>query len=84
MKLFISHCGQIGTLETVYFGKPLICIPIFVDQATNAAVSRHHGIATILNFNKLDEHTFRTAIIEMLNNKTCVLAVVIAREHSIY
>lgn len=69
VKLFISHCGLIGTLETVYFGKPIVCIPIFVDQATNAAVAKNHGIATILDFKQFNETTLKSAIFEVLENK---------------
>lgn len=67
--LFISHCGLIGTLETVYYGKPLICIPIFVDQATNAATAKNFGTAIILDFKKFNEATLKSAIIEVLHNK---------------
>lgn len=69
VKLFISHCGLIGTIETVYFGKPIICVPIFVDQATNAAISQNHGIATTLHFQNFNAHTLKSTILEMLTNK---------------
>lgn len=60
---------MIGTIESVYYGKPIVCIPVFVDQATNAQLLRIAGIATVLDFKELNENTLRSAVSEVLNNK---------------
>lgn len=69
VKLFISHCGLIGMIESVYFGKPIVCIPVFLDQAMNAALAKNNGIATVLDFKNLNEDSFRSAIFEILDDK---------------
>ncbi|KAJ8951903.1 hypothetical protein NQ318_019882 [Aromia moschata] len=34
-KLFISHCGALGTYEAVYHGVPMVGMPFFADQKNN-------------------------------------------------
>jgi len=34
--MFISHCGNNGRVETIYYNVPVICIPLFGDQYQNA------------------------------------------------
>lgn len=36
VKLFINHGGLLGTMEAVYFGKPVVGIPVFFDQRLNS------------------------------------------------
>lgn len=69
VKAFISHCGFISTTEAVYFGVPFICIPIYVDQLTNAAFSTKNGVAVTLKFTELSEKTLSEALDKVLNNK---------------
>lgn len=33
-KLFISHCGMLSSLEAVWYGVPVLGIPVFLDQFT--------------------------------------------------
>jgi hypothetical protein len=32
LRLFISHCGINSAHESLYFAKPLLCVPLFADQ----------------------------------------------------
>ncbi|KAI3470288.1 hypothetical protein Pfo_026951 [Paulownia fortunei] len=32
---FLTHCGWSSVLESIWFGVPVICYPIFMDQPTN-------------------------------------------------
>lgn len=32
---FLTHCGWSSTLESIWFGVPMICYPFFMDQPTN-------------------------------------------------
>lgn len=43
MKAFISHGGLLGTLEAVHCGIPILVIPQFGDQHTNAAIIVENG-----------------------------------------
>ena len=36
VKLFISHCGNNGRIESVYYNVPLLCIPLWGDNMMNA------------------------------------------------
>lgn len=45
VKLFISHGGFFSTIETIYFGVPVIGIPIVGDQQTNIANAETAGYA---------------------------------------
>lgn len=69
VKAFISHCGFISTTEAAYFGVPLICVPIYVDQLTNAAFSTKNGVAVTLKFSELSEETLLEALNQILYNK---------------
>ena len=31
-KLFITHCGMHGVLESIYFRVPMVGMPVFIDQ----------------------------------------------------
>lgn len=60
---------MIGTIESVYYGKPIVCIPVFVDQATNAQLLRIAGVATVIDFKEMDEGKLKNAVSEILDNK---------------
>lgn len=69
VKLFISHCGHISETEAVYFGVPLICIPFFGDQPTNAAIVTKNGIGLKLDFGEFSAEIFEKTLNEVLYNK---------------
>ena len=31
-RLFITHCGMHGVLESIYYGVPMVGMPVFIDQ----------------------------------------------------
>lgn len=70
VKAFISHCGLISTLEATYFGVPLICIPVFVDQGMNAALATERGVAITIHPQELNRDTLREAIHNILTDKS--------------
>ncbi|CAG9793373.1 unnamed protein product [Diatraea saccharalis] len=67
-KLFITHGGLLSTTETIYFGKPIIGIPVFADQFVNVERAVKAGIAkkVDLSYNIADE--LKVAIHEILND----------------
>ncbi|XP_019870617.2 UDP-glycosyltransferase UGT5-like [Aethina tumida] len=69
VKLFITHGGLLSTTETIYFGKPVLCIPIFGDQPINAQNMVNHGFALRHDYKDLtNSNDFLDKIKEMLNN----------------
>ncbi|XP_015600388.1 UDP-glucuronosyltransferase 2A3 [Cephus cinctus] len=62
IKLFISHGGMLSTIEALYAGKPMIVIPAFGDQHTNAALLQEKGLAVVLQYSAIT----KDAVIEAL------------------
>ncbi|CAG9835829.1 unnamed protein product [Diabrotica balteata] len=65
---FISHGGLLGTTEAVYFGVPILGIPILWDQAKNIEEVVAKGCAIRLDFEDINEQTFETYLKELLND----------------
>lgn len=42
-----------GTIEAVHAGVPMIIIPFFGDQLTNAVLLEERGLGTILQYNNI-------------------------------
>ncbi|XP_049824007.1 UDP-glycosyltransferase UGT5 isoform X2 [Aethina tumida] len=69
VKLFITHSGLLSTTETIYFGKPVLAIPIFGDQPINAQNMVYMGFALRHDYKDLtNSDEFLAKIQEMLNN----------------
>lgn len=49
MKVFWTHGGNLGTIETVHCGKPSIVTPFYGDQYLNAAALSKRGMGFRLN-----------------------------------
>lgn len=67
-KLFISHCGLGGVVESKYHGVPIVGFPLFGDQPGNAAAIEKEGWAIMVELSTLTEKSLRDAINEVLNN----------------
>lgn len=69
MRLFITHGGQGGVVESQYHGVPMVGIPLFGDQRANIANVVESGFGLKVDYSTLDEETFSAAVHEVLNNK---------------
>nr|CAH7741480.1 unnamed protein product [Callosobruchus chinensis] len=69
VKAFVSHGGLLGTIEAVHCGKPVVVIPQFGDQHTNAKALEASGGGVILNYENLLENTFYDALKTILDKK---------------
>lgn len=69
VKVFITHGGLLGGTEAIYYGKPLVTIPIFGDQKLNAARSASTGYGVRVDYNNLTETSLSWALNEVLSNK---------------
>lgn len=57
-----------GCLETIYYGIPVIGIPLFADQIRNINVFVHKGIAVKLRYEDLSEKLMDAALDAVLKN----------------
>ncbi|XP_050298923.1 UDP-glycosyltransferase UGT5-like [Anthonomus grandis grandis] len=68
MKLFITHGGLLSTTETIYHGVPILAIPVFGDQPTNAARAEEGGYALKFHYHDFTIEKFESYLNELLNN----------------
>eukprot|EP00095_Tigriopus_kingsejongensis_P003057 snap_masked-scaffold101_size371023-processed-gene-0.12 protein:Tk03057 transcript:snap_masked-scaffold101_size371023-processed-gene-0.12-mRNA-1 annotation:"udp-glucuronosyltransferase 2b16" len=68
VKLFISHGGLLSTEEAIYHGTPMLFIPGFADQHTNAHQGALNGYGLQLRWASLTEEDLEKSIHELLNN----------------
>ena len=68
-RLFITHCGNNGQLEGVYHGVPMLMMPLFGDQETNAnrGVRRKYGLK--MSAHEFTVEEFKGNVLELLNNR---------------
>ncbi|KAJ6644295.1 UDP-glycosyltransferase UGT5 [Pseudolycoriella hygida] len=65
-KLFITHAGLLSTQESIYYGVPMLGIPIFADQFVNIRRSVAKGVADVLYIKDLSTDTLHTKVTNLL------------------
>lgn len=68
IRMFITHCGMMSSMEAAYRGVPIVGIPFFLDQKVNAKKFVKRGLGVQLDYNTLTKETVLTAVREVLNN----------------
>ncbi|XP_069959609.1 UDP-glycosyltransferase UGT5-like isoform X1 [Cherax quadricarinatus] len=68
VKVFITHCGLLGTQESIYHATPLLGLPIFADQNRNSMFIRNSGVGDFLLWEELTEDVIVNAINDIINN----------------
>lgn len=68
IKLFISHCGLGGVAEAKHHGVPIVGLPLFGDQPSNAASVEQEGWGLQLDFATISEASLKSSIEEVLTN----------------
>lgn len=68
MRLFISHGGIHSVIEALYFGVPLIGIPIAYDQDQNLRLLENKNMCIILDYVEITESSMDIALSKMLND----------------
>ncbi|XP_054152664.1 O-mycaminosyltylonolide 6-deoxyallosyltransferase-like [Oppia nitens] len=66
--LVITHGGNNTISETIYFGKPMIVMPLFADQYDNAQRVHEKGFGIRLDAYKCSEEELLSSIECLLNN----------------
>ncbi|XP_024862066.1 uncharacterized protein LOC108236932 [Kryptolebias marmoratus] len=70
VKLFIAHGGTNGVQEAIYYGVPVLGIPLFFDQYDNLLRLQERGGAIILELAEINGPTFEEGIKEVLYKDT--------------
>lgn len=66
--VFITHCGMNSTSEGLYFGNPLVMLPLVNDQPVVAEQVEKLGAGLLLDTENLDADTLRKSVQEALQN----------------
>lgn len=68
VKLFITHGGLLSTIESIYFGKPVLGLPVFYDQHLNVQRATQAGYGLGLNLWNITATELQSRIEELLTN----------------
>lgn len=73
VKGFWSHGGNLGTIETVYCGKPAIITPFYGDQYMNAAALVRRGMGFKQNLLEITADSIYNTVQKLLDPKYVTL-----------
>jgi glucuronosyltransferase len=68
VRLFITHGGQMGSLEVFTRGVPLVGIPVYADQILNIARAVSAGCGLQIDFNNITTDSLTWAIQEVIES----------------
>lgn len=66
-KAFMTHGGLMGTMEAIYYGVPMIGVPLFGDQHSNMHHYEREKIAILMKLETINADRFTNAIQNVLN-----------------
>ncbi|XP_013172990.1 PREDICTED: UDP-glucuronosyltransferase 2B2-like [Papilio xuthus] len=66
---FLSHGGMGGTTEAIHFGVPVVAMPVFGDQPSNAAAVEESGLGVQLQVRDLTKENLIAAFKKVLDPK---------------
>ncbi|KAH8255436.1 hypothetical protein KR038_002918, partial [Drosophila bunnanda] len=75
IRLFITHAGKGGVTEAQYHGIPMLALPVFGDQPSNANAMVEQGFGLSQSLLSLEEQSFHEGIREVLENPKYANAV---------
>ncbi|XP_065368813.1 UDP-glucosyltransferase 2-like [Calliphora vicina] len=75
IKLFITNGELISIIEAVYYGKPILGIPMFADQHVNINMALKTGYGLGLTLRQLTESKLQQNILELLNNPRYLIKI---------
>ncbi|XP_055542683.1 UDP-glycosyltransferase UGT5-like [Wyeomyia smithii] len=68
IKLFVTHGGIFGSQESIYWGRPMLFVPFYGDQHTNALKFEKSGIGLTLNIANITVDEFQHKILQIVEN----------------
>lgn len=68
VRLFITHGGNLGTIEGLYEGVPMLGLPMYADQQMNIGRASSKGYAMAMKRDEITETQLEKAIMELLDN----------------
>lgn len=69
VKIFLSHCGYNGLMESMYSGTPMIGLPLLGDHFIAANIITHQGMGLTHEWYDLTEELLMQSIKEVIENK---------------
>jgi MGT family glycosyltransferase len=67
--LFVTHCGMGNTMESLYYGVPMVGVPQMPEQMMTARRIRDLGLGTSLDMNTLTVEQLRDTVKSALSNE---------------
>ncbi|KAG5880941.1 hypothetical protein JTB14_007261 [Gonioctena quinquepunctata] len=68
LRVFITHGGISSIIESIHHGVPLLVLPVFGDQISNAVLAEQTGYGKRIMFNDITEEKLILSLNELLNN----------------
>ena len=65
--MFITHCGMHGVLESIYYGVPMVGMPVFIDQGDVLRRMLDEGIGVGVDKQASGDELY-SAIVEVRDN----------------
>lgn len=67
-RLMVGHGGGGGIRESIFYGVPMLLLPMGFDAPGNAARAVYHGLAVRADFRKVSAQELKLAMAELLDN----------------
>ena len=71
-RLFITHGGLLSIQESLYFGVPILGMPVFIDQFHNVRQAVSQGMGFEIKWDDLSVKNLTRVIEDSLTDKTLV------------
>jgi glucuronosyltransferase len=68
IRLFITHGGQMSSLEAITRAVPVVGIPVFADQSKNMLMAVLAGYGLLIDFNNITTDSLTWAIQEAIES----------------
>ena len=74
LDFFISHCGNHGRLEAIYYSVPLLCVPLWSDQYYYARLVERNGFGVLLTWETLTEESLTRTVDKLVSERDTFVA----------